>query len=54
MPALSEIVVAIIALSLVIGGMVGWCVGAWRNRIVYQDEDNEPYGEANTYRRDGL
>lgn len=54
MPALSEIIVAIIALSLVIGLMVGWCVGAWRNRIVYRDEDNEPYGEANTYRRDGL
>lgn len=53
MPALSEIVFAVVAGALVIGLMVGWCVGAWRNRIVYRDEDGLTSTPERRYREAG-
>lgn len=48
-----QVVSTIILFSVIVGAMIGWCIGAWRNRITYPaSEDDEPYGEANTYRRE--
>ena len=48
-----EIGIAAVLVGVICGAMAGWCIGAWRNRITYPaSEDEEPYGEANTYRRE--
>lgn len=53
MATLLEIAWVCLVLALVIAGMVGFCVVAWRRRIT-SDPHLEPHGEASLLGRDEL
>ena len=49
----AQIAGAIFVALVIIVATVGWCRATWRNRIKYPaTEEEEPFGEANTYRRE--
>lgn len=52
MPTPGEIIWLCVSVALIIAGIIMFCMVAWRRRIMPDEWDLEPMGEASSYRRD--